>query len=223
MAEILLGNYKVITITSGRLMQNCYLIKYLPSGELLIIDPGLGVKEIIEAIEKEGAVLTLILLTHGHYDHVAGVKQVSEKYQLPFYIHDADIRLLKRAPMYAISMEKRILEISSNYKCIDGSISPWKADPVEVISTPGHTPGSVCFYFGNMVFTGDIILTEHEASPGLPGYNQTDLNQSVSNILALLPGGTHFFPGHGKNDTIDNIKDIWEHSKQYNLLKSDTL
>jgi hydroxyacylglutathione hydrolase len=210
---MLVGDYKVTIITSGRLVQNCYLVKHIPSGDILVIDPGGGVQQVISEIDNEGGQLRLILLTHGHYDHVAGVKQVCEKYGLPFYIHQADVKLLKRAPMYAISMEKRIIEVSSNYQFLEERISEWNGDSISVINAPGHTPGSVCFYFGNMVFTGDIILTEHEASPGLPGYDHSELAASVSRILNELPGDTIFFPGHGKSDTINNIRNDWKNNK----------
>lgn len=206
------GNYKIITITSGKLEQNCFLVKHLPSSDLLLIDPGQAVPEIISAIDNECGQLKLVLLTHAHFDHVGGLKGICEHFDLPFWFHSADMKLLRRAPIYAISMEKRALEISSNYKFFEGPISGWEGDVVQVINTPGHTPGSVCFNFGKILFSGDIILTEQKIKLELPGYNNTELLESISHILYDLPGDTAFFPGHGKAETIDSIKRWWENN-----------
>lgn len=207
---VYISDYKVVTITSGRLEQNCFLVKHLSSGDLLLIDPGEAVPEIMSYIESEGADLKLVLLTHAHFDHVSGIKPICEQYNLPFWIHSADIKLLKRAPIYAISMEKRILEISSNYKTFDGPVADWSGESIKIIHTPGHTAGSVCFSFGEMLFTGDIILREQKIKLDLPGFNDMELSKSISHILLDLPGETTFFPGHGKADSIANIRLWWE-------------
>lgn len=203
-------NYKVTIITWGKLHQNCFLVKHIPSGDMLLIDPGGAVADIILAIDDEGGSLKLVLLTHAHFDHVGGVKPICEKYQLPFWIHAADIKLFKRAPIYAISMEKRVIEISLNYKFFDGSILEWGGDPIHVIDTPGHTPGSVCFNIGKMIFTGDIILADQDKKLELPGFNDIQLSESVYKILKQLPGDTHFCPGHGKVESSETIKIWWE-------------
>ncbi len=209
--EILfVGDYKITVITSGKLEQNCFLVKHIPSSDLLLIDPGQAVPEILSEIEHDGGQLKLVLLTHAHFDHVGGLKSVCEHFDLPFWFHRADMKLLRRAPIYAISMEKRAVEISTNYKFIEGPITGWGGETIEIINTPGHTPGSVCFHFGNMLFSGDIILTEQKIKLELPGYNNLELLESISHILYDLPGETAFFPGHGKAETINSIKLWWE-------------
>lgn len=207
--------YKVIVITSGRLQQNCFLVKHLLSCDLLLIDPGGAAPDIIKTIDNEGGQLKLILLTHAHFDHVGGVKLICEHYAVPFWMHSGDSKLLKRAPIYAISMEKRIIEISTDYKPIDGPVTGWDGETINVIYTPGHTPGSVCFSFGKMIFSGDIILIEQDNKLELPGYNVTQLSESVLRILYTFSGDTILFPGHGKPDSIRETRLWWE--KKNNL------
>jgi hydroxyacylglutathione hydrolase len=207
--KISINEYKVITITSGLLRQNCFLVKHIPSGDLLLIDPGGAVPDIINTINEEGGNLKLVLLTHAHFDHVGGIKPICETYKLPFWIHSADIKLLKRAPIYAISMEKRVIEISSNYKFIEGPIVEWGGDTIEIIYTPGHTQGSVCFRFSKMIFTGDVILTEQDNKLKLPGFDDTYLTESITGILNELPADTILFPGHGKSETMESIILWW--------------
>lgn len=207
---LFVDNYKVIIITSGKLEQNCYLVKHFESADMLLIDPGGAVNEVKKAIEEEGGQLKLVLLTHGHFDHVGGVKPICDHYNLPFWLHSGDVKLLKRAPIYSISMEKRVIEISSDYKHFDGPVVDWGGDQIDIINTPGHTPGSVCFSLANMVFTGDIILKEQKVKVELPGFNNIDLSSSVENLLFNLPAETHFFPGHGYPDSIGNIRLWWQ-------------
>jgi hydroxyacylglutathione hydrolase len=206
----LAGNYKITVITSGKLEQNCFLVKHVPSSDLLLIDPGQAVPEILSEIDSEGGKLKLVLLTHAHFDHIGGLKPVCEHFDLPFWVHSADVKLLRRAPIYAISMEKRALEISTNYKLIEGPLTGWAGETINVLNTPGHTPGSVCFNFGEMLFSGDIILTEQKIKLELPGFNNEELLNSISHILYDLPGDTVFFPGHGNVSTIDGIREWWE-------------
>jgi hydroxyacylglutathione hydrolase len=207
---VFIGEYKITVITSGKLEQNCFMVKHIPSSDLILIDPGQATREILEEIEEEGSKLKIVLLTHAHFDHVSGLKTICEHFDLPFWFHRADMKLLRRAPIYAISMEKRVLEISTNYKFIEGPIAEWGGETIYVINTPGHTPGSVCFHFGNMLFSGDIILTEQKIKLELPGYNNIELLESITHILYDLPGETVFFPGHGKIETINKIKLWWE-------------
>jgi glyoxylase-like metal-dependent hydrolase (beta-lactamase superfamily II) len=177
-----------------------------------VIDPGFASNDIKNTIELEGGQLKLVLLTHGHFDHVGGVKAICDYYKLPFWIHSSDIKLLKRAPVYAISMEKRIIEISSDYKQFEGPISDWGGSTIEIIHTPGHTPGSVCFLIENMVFTGDIILVENSIQVELPGFDNAELLSSVNRILHDLEPDTHFFPGHGSANIISNIRYWWQNN-----------
>jgi glyoxylase-like metal-dependent hydrolase (beta-lactamase superfamily II) len=219
-----IGNYKIVTITSGKLEQNCFIVQHLDSGDIIVIDPGGAADEIINTISQDGGQLKHVLLTHGHFDHVGAVKSICDNYGLPYWVDIADIKLLRRAPIYAISMEKRNFEISLDFKHFIGPISEWGGNIIEIISTPGHTPGSVCFLIDNMVFTGDIILTEQKVKIELPGFDNSVLSTSINRILFDLSDDTFFFPGHGEPDTIKNIRKWWsEISYRAEILKTDKI
>ena len=97
------GDYQIETIKSGRWKQNGYLIQHLPSSDLLLIDPGGEENQILKAIENTGGNLRLILLTHAHYDHVGALKPICDQFDMPFFMHAADRRLLRQAPLYGAS------------------------------------------------------------------------------------------------------------------------
>lgn len=219
-----IGHYKIVTITSGKLEQNCFIVQHLDSGDMVVIDPGGAAIEIINTISKYGGQLKLVLLTHAHYDHVGAVKSICDHYNLSYWLHSADTKLLKRAPIYSISMEKRNIEISSDYKHFIGPISEWGGNIIEIIYTPGHTPGSVCFLIDNMVFTGDIILTEQKVILELPGFDSSELSTSINRILYDLADDTFFFPGHGRPNTIKNIRKWWtDKSNRIQTLKTENI
>lgn len=221
---VFIGNYKIVTITSGKLEQNCFIVQHLDSGDMIVIDPGGAANEIINTISQDGGQLKLVLLTHAHFDHVGAVKSICDHYSLPYWLHSADTKLLRRAPIYAISMEKRNIEISSDYKHFNGPISEWGGNTIEIIHTPGHTPGSVCFLIDNMLFTGDIILTEQKVKVELPGFDNSELSTSINRILYDLAADTFFFPGHGGPDTIENIRKWWSNnSNRTEILKTDNI
>jgi hydroxyacylglutathione hydrolase len=219
-----IGKYKIVTITSGKLEQNCFIVQHVDSCDMIVIDPGGAANEIINTISQDNGQLKLVLLTHAHFDHVGAVKAICDHYDLPYWVHSADIKLLRRAPIYAISMEKRNIEISLNFKHFIGPISKWGGNIIEIIHTPGHTPGSVCFLIDNMVFTGDIILTKQKLKVELPGFDNSVLSNSINRILYDLSAETVFFPGHGEPDTIENIRKWWSDiNNRTEILKTDNL
>lgn len=106
---MIVGNYKVVTTPTGRWRENCYLVRHVPTGDLVLIDPGDDAHLILKAIEDEGSQLKLIILTHAHHDHVGAVKSVCEKFQMHFYLHKDDVKLLNRAPPMLWLLKKRLL------------------------------------------------------------------------------------------------------------------
>jgi glyoxylase-like metal-dependent hydrolase (beta-lactamase superfamily II) len=208
-----IGAYKVITIPTGAWRQNCYLIKHMQNEELVLIDPGSDADDILEKINKEGAKLKLVLLTHAHHDHVGAVKSICEKFNIHFYVHKDDVKLLKRAPNYAFIFERKHLEISKNYQLLEENSMEWGEDVINIDHFPGHTPGGVCYSFGNMAFTGDTLLNEYIGRTDLPGSDPFILKISVDRMLNSLSGDTLLFPGHGRPWTVNDAKSWWRSQK----------
>jgi len=220
---MILGNCKIITIQTGRLAQNCYVIRHIPSGNLLLIDPGADAHLILDAIKREGSRLRHILLTHAHYDHVGALKEISEKFELHFFLHEKDIKLLNRAPTYALAFEKKILKISRNYQFYKDYLSS-TVGRVHVINLPGHTPGGVCLHLKGFAFTGDLLLNDSFGHiTDLPGFDALELDKSITKMFSLLPANTILFPGHGKPWTVDMAKNCWINQRKKLLTQSEKI
>ena len=211
---MIVGNYKVVTTPTGRWRENCYLVRHLPTGDLVLVDPGDDVHMILKAIEAEGSQLKLIILTHAHHDHVGAVKAVCEKFQMHFYLHKDDVKLLNRAPTYALAFERKIIEISKNYRLLGSEDLIWGGEYINMMNLPGHTPGGMCFYFGGIAFTGDSLLNEFIGRTDLPGADAAALGKSVTNMLSTLPDDTLLFPGHGKPWTVAIATRWWENQQE---------
>ena len=203
MAEI--SNYshegwQVICITNGTWQQNCYLIKNDNSNECIIIDPGSEIDEIISEIKKIDSRPIAILNTHGHYDHIGAVSELKEEYKIKFYVHSKDKQLIKHANLYRIIFDNtkmiKIPKIDSFLESDHGitSDNKWKHS---IIFTPGHTEGSCCLIFDNIIFTGDTLLSNGPGRTDLPGGNKRKLKNSLE-LLKKIGTDKLVFPGHGK-------------------------
>jgi hydroxyacylglutathione hydrolase len=207
------GAYRIDMIKTGRWRENSYIVRHTPSNDLILIDPGGEEEAILELVESHGATPKLVLLTHGHFDHVGALDSVCRRYDLPFYIHSHDHRLLRRAPLYAMSFERRILTIPKGYAAVDGAALEWSGDPVECIHTPGHTNGSVCYHWNGLCFTGDTLLNKMVGRTDLPGSDGEDLRPSIDRLLDAMSPETILFPGHGGPWPVSKARDWWREKR----------
>ena len=131
-------------------------------------------------------------------------------------MHKDDARLLKSAPNYALAFEKKSVEISKNYLFLGADNLEWSGEQINVMHLPGHTPGSVCYYFGGMAFSGDILLKDYVGRTDLPGSDGRALEKSISNMLGSLPNGTLIFPGHGEPWSVSEATAWWDSTQSIN-------
>jgi glyoxylase-like metal-dependent hydrolase (beta-lactamase superfamily II) len=198
---------QVKELVVGQLHTNCYLIVDISSKEALIVDPGDDADYISQVMRDMGLNAIGIAATHGHFDHILAAFELQQVYKIPFYIHAKDAFLLKRMQETArYFLHYNVVEvpptISKTYETSD-TITVGE-NLLEIIETPGHTPGSVVLYSPehHVALTGDTLFAEGSvgrtdfqyASPG-------DLATSIKKILAL-PQETSVFPGHGQITTI---------------------
>ena len=113
------GDVSIETFVTGTWRENCYLVTDRSASETAVIDPGDDHERLIAYIEERGYRVTLILLTHAHYDHVGAVVALSEYTGLPCQVHRDDQKLLKRAPLYALSFEKRKIPLPTAIELFD--------------------------------------------------------------------------------------------------------
>jgi glyoxylase-like metal-dependent hydrolase (beta-lactamase superfamily II) len=166
---------------------NCYI-----AGGM-IVDPGDDAEYIISHLTVKP---TMIVATHGHFDHIMAAYALQRAYNIPFYIHEDDIFLLGRMQ----SSAKHFLGL----KEVDPPPVPSKIKDLPFIHTPGHTPGSVCLYFkeDNVLFSGDTIFAGGAVGRTDFSYSdKTALTRSVQIILSL-PQDTRILPGHGEQTTV---------------------
>lgn len=202
----------VKAFTFNPIQENTYLL-YNGLNEALIIDPGCYFPEeedeIKAFITQKGLTLKLLLNTHCHLDHVFGNRFIAETYGLPLHLHRLEQPLLDYAPasglMYNLPFDNYqgefvYLEPGKNIKLGD--------DELEVLFTPGHSPGSVSFYSrgGGFVIGGDVLFQNSIGRTDLPGGNHETLLGSIRTQLFTLPEETIVYSGHGPATTVGKEK-----------------
>lgn len=173
-----------------------------------VIDPGVdSVSALLKVLQKEGLTLNKILLTHSHWDHIAGVHELREKTGASVYIHPSDKRNLESPGSDKLPLFSPIESAKPDHLLQDGQILEVGALQVSVIHTPGHSPGGVCFYIPSekIIFSGDTLFRGTIGNLGLPTAVASDMWPSLKK-LALLPSDTRVIPGHGRETTIGQEK-----------------
>ena len=195
---------KIQTVIVGALEVNCYIVYDSETKEALIIDPGDEADRIIEAVKSLGVSPKGILLTHAHVDHIRGVGTVSAAFSLPVWIHEAD-RAMYLSPDNAILPW---LPAAANLPKPVDTPPQLPNHPFEVIETPGHTPGGVCFYFKNekQLFSGDTLFRGTYGRTDFPGGSAQKLFSSILTKLFTLPDDINVWPGHNDATTIGDEK-----------------
>ena len=187
---------KIIPICPGSAMANCYLIEH--EGHALVVDPCVTVSAILNAAQAVGAQLDGILLTHGHFDHILTLDTLRDATGIPAYIHQADQILLPDGEKNAFALffgQDRAFR-SAEKSVTDGERIPLGQAYVEVIHTPGHTAGSVCYRAGDELLTGDTLFADSFGRYDLYSGDLNTLKGSLRRLAALDPTLT-IFPGHG--------------------------
>lgn len=195
------GKMEVKKITVGIFQTNCYLVK--KGNSSFIIDPGDEGERIIEWIEEEGISPSFILNTHAHLDHIGAVKFLQERLRIPFYIHqeEKEILLNPGSNFFPLSSYS---PLSPDGWLEEGNLK-WKEGWIEILHTPGHTPGSICIRVENLLFTGDTLFKESVGRCDLPGGDEEKLRRSLER-LKKLPDEWEVFPGHGPSSLLGEEK-----------------
>ena len=171
----------------GRMANFTYFLGDSECRAIAVIDPGDDVDFLLKAAQKEGLQIESVLLTHGHYDHVGGVAELTTDLGIPAYLSEHE------APFYTPACQ-RLLRTKDSEKLRVGTIE------VECLHTPGHTPGCQCFYANGNLFTGDTLFVDAVGRTDFPGGSSSALFQSLQRIKAL-PDGTIVWPGHNYGAT----------------------
>jgi len=182
-------------IPVGPLETNCYLVSCENTGFTFIIDPGDSPKIIINYLYRNEFIPKAVILTHGHYDHIGGLKIIKGELNIPLMMHKADLFMLKD---YGISAAEKYLN--------DGDVLDLGREKLSVIHTPGHTKGGICLKGDGVLFSGDTLFRNGVGRTDLPGGSEQELVDSLNNKLFVLSDETIVYPGHGPETTIKHEK-----------------
>jgi glyoxylase-like metal-dependent hydrolase (beta-lactamase superfamily II) len=199
---------KVITIPLGPLSANCYIVEV--GDEAIIIDPGFPEKIVADYIADNPSKIRYIMLTHGHFDHVAAVAFVKERTGAPVLIsaldekglYDDDFNLSNSFVGVYPAVDK---SLRADVLFDDGDTFPIGNSKVEIIATPGHSRGSVCLKIDDCLFSGDTLFQRSVGRTDFPGSDMGDMIVSLDR-LKTLDGGLTVYPGHGEKTNLEEEK-----------------
>jgi glyoxylase-like metal-dependent hydrolase (beta-lactamase superfamily II) len=194
----------VACVTVGMFQENCYLYACPQTLEAVIIDPGDEAQRILQKIADLKLIPKYIINTHGHIDHICAIDAVSEVYPVPLAIHPADVymytdeisaRIFGRQP--PLVRRKPDILLQEGDRLSFGTLT------LEVLHTPGHTPGGICLLSSPYcVFSGDTLFYRSIGRTDLPGGDHDQIVTSIRKKLYSLDDELVVFPGHGPQTTI---------------------
>ncbi len=192
------------TMAVGPFQSNVFILGNEETRDAIVIDPGDDIPDILGILQNNGLKLNRILLTHGHIDHVSGVKELKDATGAPVFLHKEDIFLYEQLPTQASFFGTTVNDIIKIDTTLEDGMEIGEGDlKCRVIHTPGHTPGSVSFYFlSGIVFTGDTLFRWSIGRTDLWGSSHEELMTSIKEKLFKLDEKTRVYPGHGPATTI---------------------
>jgi hydroxyacylglutathione hydrolase len=187
---------------------NSYVLPGDDPARCVVIDPGLDIAGMAAALDAIGSVPEAVMVTHGHFDHIAGAAALQRRFDIPVLLHAADTRVAARSGL--LMMALRIdapLELPAAMLPIDEGIV-WDRNGIRVVAlhVPGHTPGSCVLRVGDAAFTGDTLYRDEMFLVRLPEQDRDALTASLRRLWDLLPDDVTIHPGHGGAGPMGGIR-----------------
>lgn len=195
------------TFIAGPIQANNYLVIDNDSNEAVLIDCSERKHEIENEVKNNNINVKYILLTHGHFDHVLGVNDLQKELNASAYLNREDINQTECTSSIMETFGQRgTVNPKIEHFLKDGDTFFIGNTEIKVLSTPGHTEGSVCYLIDDKLFSGDTIFKDCIGRTDLMGGNFEKIRNSVLNILFKLDDKTVVYPGHGSSTTIGSEK-----------------
>ena len=200
-----------LTIRSFAVMpfdENCYVVSD-NTGEGVVIDPGGMASTILEYIREARLSIKAVLNTHGHCDHIGADDAIRDATEAPLYIHKEDAPMLGDVKLnLSAFMGFRALARPAEHLLSEGDVISFGQSKLEVLHTPGHSKGGVCFVGNGVVFTGDTLFAGSIGRSDFPGGSEVELIGNIKKRLLVLPDDMKVYSGHGPSSEIG-----WERAR----------
>jgi glyoxylase-like metal-dependent hydrolase (beta-lactamase superfamily II) len=198
------------SLTVGPIQTNVYVVGCASTGEGAIVDAGGDPQGLLGLADANKLDIGLILQTHAHIDHIAAIPEIKEATGAPIYLHPDDMMLWQAAPqqgqMFGIAVEALP---APDEELFDGQTISIGELSAEVILLPGHSPGSVAFYFAeqSVILSGDVLFAGSMGRVDLPGSDRNQMRASLER-MSTLPDDTQVLSGHGPATSIGREKKL---------------
>lgn len=199
-----MGNLNISKVMISGVATNCYFLTNADTLGTIVVDPGGQPDRILSHIEASGLKPVAILLTHGHFDHIMAVNELKAEFGIPVYAGIDEKNLLNdgNANLSAMYTDEYVTEADTYLS--DGDVVELAGIRIKVMSTPGHTGGSVCYLVegDGVLISGDTLFYGSVGRTDFPTGSDVAMKKSIRERLALLPDETVVYPGHGRATTI---------------------
>ena len=179
---------------------NCWLIAAEGSDDAVVVDPGFSPERVHRMLEAEGKRPVAVLATHGHFDHVGAAAAFCGD-DLPFHIHEADAPALADPAAWGAGYASEPVPVRQIRTVVDGDVLTFAGFRIEVVHTPGHTPGSVLYRTDGWVLSGDVVFAGAIGRSDFPNSSASAMDLSLGRFLEL-PDPLPVLPGHGPRTTV---------------------
>ncbi len=185
---------EIKTIVNGDLFENCYVLE--EEGKAVVIDPGYSSNEVLKHLEKTGAILKYIILTHGHFDHISSAEELREKTGAMILCSEEERELLLTPSLNLGSFFGENISFSPDKTFCDGEVLKVLKTPITFMLTPGHTVGSAVIICGDNIFSGDTLFEDGFGRTDFPTGSFSELQKSIEKLKALEKN-YKVYSGHG--------------------------
>lgn len=200
-------NFTIEKIIVGPFIENCYLINRKESKDCFLIDPGYESSKLLDKISSYGFDLKFVMVTHGHADHIGAIAKLNQEYEFEVFLGEGDQDLYENPDKWITDFFPEFESPPKKYSIIRND-KKMKIDDlnIDVIVTPGHTSGSLCYKLANYIFTGDTLFKNSIGRYDLPGGDKDKELSSIKTKLLTLKQDCIVLPGHGDSTTIGSEK-----------------